>query len=140
MTDNKQLTAVELLNKIEPNGELLGTDKAIEFAIEYSALQNAELIKKINTLQFEIVDYYDMQFKYLELQKQNAELIKEVEELKKESKKWMDIAYREGTRLDFSSERVIKLKEAGNKMAEVLKRYTAEKARECISKWEKLNK
>ena len=50
MTDNNQLTALKLLNKIEPNGELLGTDKAIEFAIEYSAQQNAELIKQIEQL------------------------------------------------------------------------------------------
>ncbi len=110
MTDNKQLTAVELLNKIEPNGELLGTDKAIEFAIEYFAQQNAELIKKVEQLSGVI-----------DSQKQTAGAL---------------------------VNKCNGLKEAGSKMAEVLKglllgvldRESCEIiAAETLSHWEKLN-
>lgn len=39
-----------------------------------------------------------------------------------------------------SAQQNAELIKAGNKMAEALKRYTPEKAREVISEWDKLNK
>lgn len=133
-TDNKQLTAEELLKKYYYFSEGSFFDVEIKKSVitaieEYSAQQINEMIKKMNTLQFEVVDYSDTQFKYLESQKQNDELIKQVEHLKE------NLELGVNTRMKYEE-----LKVAGDKMAEALKRYTPEKAREVISEWEKLNK
>lgn len=50
-------TLLEIINIIEPNGELINTDQAMEIAQEYSDRQTANL-KAINDKQAELIEHF----------------------------------------------------------------------------------
>ena len=84
--DEKESSAEEVANKWgvrhypsgEPNNDVI---RAMQ---EYTSQKDAQiqaLSKEVDTLQFQVIDYYDLQFKYMELQKQYADLQKKAKEV-----------------------------------------------------------